>query len=605
MANSRLGDKSSTIKRRRITQACDYCHQRSIRCRPSSDNQGCQNCKDFAQECTYHRRPQRRGTKPRAESTDHSDQLIEVESRCSGSSPAGIVPESGNVSQDRRCIPEQQAIINEVDEWKAPYIASQASIMDLVEIFFEVVYPIFPFFHQPTFIRQVSRAEYTSERSTFSVTMALCALVSGRIRDGSVTNPKWDLEPLHKIPPEIYYDEAKKQLLNITAESGINVLRAHAILAVAAIQNGKIRDMHQHLGAYHTLVAMDGLHDEANWPAGIGFVEREERRRLFWSIYTLDIYSSVVWGGIIRCSERQSHVLYPSEVIDDEMINDDGTTSEYPVPIETSGRRGDCWLSGWNFITDLYRVLEHVLTRFRGYRRSVTTNSFLVDMFEDDFTVTKSSVSEKLSRMYLDLPYCFKETPPMTYNAKKDRFGYQAANITATFQLLRIVLFAASGSSIEDRCQIANQVVEAFASIPIAYLLAISTPLLHHIGGIGTILGNVLDEPLGEADYTRVRRVMLSMAQLLENLEVIHRSTSASAKIRSQVSRIDEYMHRQQQIIPPAATVGALEAMTGVSMPEGRETQNFPDVIPDISMDWILPENGELLGDLAWNFNLD
>jgi hypothetical protein len=78
----------------------------------------------------------------------------------------------------------------------------------------------------------------------------------------------------------LFYDEAKKQLLDLTTESNFNILRAHAILAIAAIQNEKIRDMHQHLGTYHTLVAMDGLHDEANWPSDIGVVEREERRRL-------------------------------------------------------------------------------------------------------------------------------------------------------------------------------------------------------------------------------------------------------------------------------------------------------------------------------------
>ena len=274
----------------------------------------------------------------------------------------------------------------------------------------------------------------------------------------------------------------------------------------------------------------------------------------FWSIYTLDIYSSVVWGGIIRCSERQSYVAYPIEV-NDEMIDDDEITSQnlstgatiQPFGARRSGVRADCWLSGWNFVTDLYRVLEHALTRLRSCRGRATTHSFLDEMFEDDFTAAKSSVRESVLRMYVDLPDCFKETPQMVYNVKKDRFGFQAANITATIQLLRIVLFAASGSSIEERCQIASEVVDAFISIPISYLLSISTPLLHHLGGIGTILGNVLGEPLSKSDYTRVRVVMLSMAQLLENLEAIHRRTSASDNLRSQGSRIDEYMTRQRQ----------------------------------------------------------
>lgn len=280
MANGNKAPKKSNTKRRRITQACDYCHQRSIRCRPSSDNQGCQNCKDFAQECTYHRTPRRRGTKPRDESTDHKNYSEDAARPPLNAANAEPAQESSHPSHDVRCVPRPRAVSVHDNQWKAPHIASQASIMDLIEIYFEVVYPIFPFFHQPTFVRRVSRAEYTSEKSIFSVTMALCALVSGRIRDGSVTNPKWDLESLHKIQPELFYDEAKKQLLELATESNIHILRAHAILAIAAIQNGKTRDMHHHLGSYHTLVAMDGLHNEANWPRNIDVVEREERRRL-------------------------------------------------------------------------------------------------------------------------------------------------------------------------------------------------------------------------------------------------------------------------------------------------------------------------------------
>lgn len=280
MAIGNKAPKKSNTRRRRITQACDYCHQRSIRCRPSSDNQGCQNCKDFAQECTYHRTPRRRGTKPRGESTDHKDYSEDATRPPLNAANAGLAQQSSPPSHDVRYVPRARAVSVHDKQWEASYIASQASIMDLVEIYFEIVYPIFPFFHQPTFVRRISRAEYTSEKSIFSVTMALCALVSGRIRDGSVTNPKWDLESLHKIQPELFYDEAKKQLLELATESNIHILRAHAILAIAAIQNGKTRDMHHHLGLYHTLVAMDGLHNEANWPRNIDVVEREERRRL-------------------------------------------------------------------------------------------------------------------------------------------------------------------------------------------------------------------------------------------------------------------------------------------------------------------------------------
>lgn len=67
---------------------------------------------------------------------------------------------------------------------------------------------------------------------------------------------------------------------DLSKARGLDYMRACALLAIACIQNGEIRVMHHYLGLYHALVAMDGLHDEANWPKGIGIVETEERRRL-------------------------------------------------------------------------------------------------------------------------------------------------------------------------------------------------------------------------------------------------------------------------------------------------------------------------------------
>lgn len=170
--------------------------------------------------------------------------------------------------------------VNPDNTWVAPAVASQAVIVDLVDLYFEIVYPIFPFFHQPSFTRRISRADYTTDRPLFAATMAVCALVSSRVRDGAVSNPQWDLSEIRAIETEAFTTEAKTQLCRQDAQSDINILRAHAILAIASIQNGKIRDMHFHLGMYHTLVAMDALHDESNWPADIGIIEREERRRL-------------------------------------------------------------------------------------------------------------------------------------------------------------------------------------------------------------------------------------------------------------------------------------------------------------------------------------
>ncbi|UNI17595.1 hypothetical protein JDV02_003927 [Purpureocillium takamizusanense] len=649
---------SSKPKQRRVTQACDYCHQRSIRCRPSGDGVSCANCRDFEQPCTYHRKPRRRGVQPRSSTASSSgpgggparggggggggggmggsggggpDEPIPRPA--SGPTPPSTTPNSvgsaaGGGSRpvsvpyrgpNHHAAAAAFARPQQHDVWEAPRIASQAVIVDLVELYFELVYPIFCFFHQPSFTRRISRADYLTSRPLFANTMAVCALVSSRIRDGSVTNPRWDLDSLRDPPPDVFYAEAKRQLIDISPDSSLNVLRAHAILAITAIQNSRIRDMHQHLGTYHTLVAMDALHDESNWPAGIGVIEKEERRRLFWSIYTLDIYTSVVWGGIIRSREQLSNVAYPMEV-DDELIEDgsvpDADHSPNSVSSTSTRRaltvRSDCWLSGWNFITDLYRVLEHALTRFRYHSNRSRRQSFLHEIFEDKSTsVTEASVRDSVLQMYLNLPACFKETPQLTYNVKKDLFGYQAANITGSLQLVRMVLFAAGGASIGERCQIVREVVDAFVSVPVSYLVAISTPLLHHLGGIGAFLGSVFEEPLSEADYSQVRDIMLSLAQLLESLEAVHHSASASERLRSQVARIDEFMVSQRQAAAANAAANA-SAAGPVAMPPNRRPLAPPQAVaagsyphmggPEMADGWSFQVPAEMLGELNWSF---
>ncbi|RQM05804.1 hypothetical protein DH86_00002113, partial [Scytalidium sp. 3C] len=57
-------------------------------------------------------------------------------------------------------------------------------------------------------------------------------------------------------------------------------LRGCALLAIASIQDAKINAMHKHIGIYFTILAIHQWHDEANWPANLSQVEREELRRL-------------------------------------------------------------------------------------------------------------------------------------------------------------------------------------------------------------------------------------------------------------------------------------------------------------------------------------
>lgn len=159
-------------------------------------------------------------------------------------------------------------------------------------------------------------------------------------------------------------------------------------------------------------------------------------------MYTLEVYCSIVWGCVIRCRESQSRVAYPSEV-DDEFFSDQGfekdgksaqLLSQNPSMPTEPVTDPLCWLHGWNFTTDMYRILEHAMNDFHR-RRPQTIGSFSpADLFLKE-TTSQSAVLEKVMSMYDSLHPRFKEPRSMVSEMSEDIFSFQAANLTATLQV--------------------------------------------------------------------------------------------------------------------------------------------------------------------------
>ena len=59
--STNLDRGSRPRKQLRISRACDFCHNRSIRCRQSPETSRCQNCADFDVACNYDRPAKKRG----------------------------------------------------------------------------------------------------------------------------------------------------------------------------------------------------------------------------------------------------------------------------------------------------------------------------------------------------------------------------------------------------------------------------------------------------------------------------------------------------------------------------------------------------------------
>ena len=417
---------------------------------------------------------------------------------------------------------------------------SQALVMDLTEIYFEVVYPVFPFFNRPTLLRKVSRGEYSTNRPLLACVLALCALSSARVRDGALYTAKWAPHLLQDPSSEELFEAAREAIpYDAPLSQEFDYMRACVLLALTSVQYGSPRQMNYYLGLYHSFLSIGALHDEKNWPSNIGPIEIEERRRVFWSTYTLDIFSSIVWGGFAKSREACFNVCYPID-------SDDHDSPDQITPSTTGISEYPGWIKGWNFITDLYRILEHAVDRL-GYLRNPVQRTPPVLAYTEQKSQSQASVLDNIMALYEQLPPVFKTTQPLTGNLQTDLFGFQAANIAASLQLVRMVLLTTENSNVDQKCQIASEVINGFARVPVAYLRAISAPLLHHLAGIGSILGSVFENGLTDSSYKRVRLVLLDLANLLANLEVdLYCKAGTSDSLRAQVSRIDEFMKVQR-----------------------------------------------------------
>lgn len=136
------------------------------------------------------------------------------------------------------------------------------------------------------------------------------------------------------------------------------------------------------------------------------------------------------------------------------------------------------WIRGWNFTTDLYRTLEHAVDCQRWRSSSNTDGRTGVWSLFRPAPMAAASVMDHVLSMYSSLPAQFRETPPVTGDPAQDIVGFQSANIQATLQLLRMVLFANEDPGADGKCDVAGQVLSVFSKVPVEYLKAISSPLV-------------------------------------------------------------------------------------------------------------------------------
>ena len=126
---------------------------------------------------------------------------------------------------------------------------------------------------------------------------------------------------------------------------------------------------------------------------------------------------SIIWGLMVSHRESQITVGYPTEVYEDEEITPSGFLPRRPGD-------GVSYLRGWNFVCDLYRIIEHATDRLRANRIGGTALDDVTGLYSRKGGPDPSEVLGLVSRLYNALPIEFKRVNAMTGNLDKDRYGF-------------------------------------------------------------------------------------------------------------------------------------------------------------------------------------
>lgn len=245
----------------------------------------------------------------------------------------------------------------------------------------------------------------------------MCALSAYRITRGAFFSAKRNLEDIN---PNVYLDDAIAAIpINFGESLEFEYLQAIGIVCLTAREGGNAPLLQQFLGLYHGALAEQGFYDERRWPPDISGIEKEERRRLYWHMYRLEVHTSLVLGHAVRCPELQSAIAYPN--LPDQDFTESVGESE--------------WLSAWNFVTDIYRGIEHLMSYFKSRRMTVSqANRSLSTAFILDYD-PQEKILKPLEMALTNLPARFKHAQGRSQDVRRNRCGFQAANIICTYQV--------------------------------------------------------------------------------------------------------------------------------------------------------------------------
>ncbi|KAK3052311.1 DNA-binding transcription factor cat8 [Extremus antarcticus] len=246
--------------------------------------------------------------------------------------------------------------------WKAPprLVSDQ-----LINVFFQEWAPVFPVLHRPTFLTLYEKYVADVEQVTDKAELAQLNLVFGIAALSSGTRASDDLVS--------FQSQWKAVIDAILKENSMPTLQALVLAQIFCILKGDYTALLTYKGLSTRLSARLGLH-QSQKRFTLGTLTCETRKKVFWTLYTVDCFSAVSLGLPKHIKDADVQCEFPTDA-DDEYVTERGFQPTLPG----ESTKLSSALALFRAALILSKVLEEVFPAKTSYDLSLKKLSDLSD----------------------------------------------------------------------------------------------------------------------------------------------------------------------------------------------------------------------------------
>lgn len=429
-------------------------------------------------------------------------------------------------------------------------VAPRETILLIISLFFDFVYPLTPCIHKPSFMADLQSRREERDPLFF-------ALVMSTVASTCVQVPRSYL-PLERREVRKLAQTCHEASRHISVAGYDPPTSMHVVIryfdTVYHFCEGHDATSHASFGeAAHIAVTLH-MHEEASYE-GLDPIECEIRRRVFWLLFGADKSMSILLGRPICLRDEDCTLHFPKEV-DDEYITPNGIL---PQP---SGKTAI--ISGLNYISRIFALLGEILVRIRVDKRSPPQGHFATARLEEIRSLHQRIVTAlahappplQLKKQNASQPsFAGYDSPGFTkatFAEVKDFFDnpnasranasnpylVMQANLYVTQQLVRFVieqyrdeLVTTMRTTIgehvepepriqEDREAVASDLLNVLHSIPIQSIATNGPSLVHKVRFVAsTLLDAVRKAETAPASAARAHAYLWDFLSILSEIE--------------------------------------------------------------------------------------